>query len=177
MMVLTPALLGTIDGAASKSSVTNANLFLDLAVETIAERQAGAAARRAKRASVRVKPTRPVPRAVEGPAPIVAPALSIEAIAPAPAATVSISVDALLASPALRIGVGAAALVLLILLVLVYLLSSRLSSLENQMARHAIDEHFMSKVAFLEFFVTQMHKNMTGVVRPALPSSLGPPLG
>ena len=59
---------------------------------------------------------------------------------------------------------GGLIFVILVLSFFVYGLSSRLSSLESQLNRLSVDEHISSRVAFIEYFVSNMHKNLTGKV-------------
>jgi len=163
------SLVGTIDGAASKSSVTNANLFLDLAAELIAERLPGAADRRAKRASSRVKSARAESHIAELAPPSVA-ATAVAAPVHVPAAVASsqggsVSLSTLFESPVVLGGIGIFLLLTVVLFAMIISMFSRVSSLEAHLGGFSLDENALSKVAFLEYVVSQIHKNLTGSVR------------
>lgn len=151
-------LRNTIDSTAMKSSITNANLFLDLASEVIDDRRVGADVRRQKRKSrQKIRP----PTEDTSASPVSTPS---QLPAPPSAQPQSTSLGDLMVNPFVRYALACGAVVLFSLIVFVFVLGSRVSSLESQLAKVHLDENVVSRVAFLEYFVSQLHKNLTGAV-------------
>lgn len=157
-------LRSTIDSTAMKSSITNANLFLDLASEVIDDRRAGADLRRQKRKSRQKTKS---PEHEEAPA-ISAPIPTHLPAAPSSSEPQDQSLGSLMSNQYVLYGLGFGAVVFLALIAFIFFLGSRVSFLESQFAKIHLDENVVSRVAFLEYFVSQLHKNITGSVRLSL---------
>jgi len=167
--ILNVSCLGTIESTANKSSVTNGNLFLDMAAEFVEERRVGAEQRRAKRASLRVtRATSTGFRAedtVSNPSPETSPIKTPSVSSHSVVGEKAVSLHTLLESQTVRLFVGTTVSLLVLLVFLVLALFSRLSAVENLASRGAVDEVMASKVAFLEFIVAQLHRNVTGTAK------------
>lgn len=169
---------GTIEDTSMKSTIANAGLFLDMALELIAERR--------KRGPTKVEPkqrkalgaisastssststTTPVKK---GPSKTVthnaSPAASSPEERPRGHSKVSLArstpVPSALSPTTLKTVLYAVLALLLFTLPMLLHLANRLNALEAELAKRSIDEKIVERVAFLEYYLQHLHRNTTG---------------